>query len=304
MRSLAPPFTLGGKDACAMSFKKRERWLAYVLVSPVVIFYAVIFVYPLLQMLLLSFQDYNFYSPPEFTGLSNYIRLAGDRELAGKLLNTLVYWLIGPITIAASFITALLLSKLQWGQSLLRSLFYGTSMAPMVALAVVFTYMFSPNHGIINNVLATLQLPPVEWLYDPGLAKIVIMFIFFFMNMGFYTILFLSGILGVDQSLYAAAELDGAGHWHKTWHITLPQIRPVMIFATILMTISIFQMYGQIVILTKGGPYGSTETVFMYAMNKAFTDHQMGYAATIVVVLSMLLGLISYGILKIGEEKE
>ncbi len=287
-----------------MSFIKRENWLAYVLVGPVLLFYAVIFVYPLLQMLLLSFQSYDFYTPPEFTGLDNYARLLGDRELLAKLGYTLFYWLIGPITIAASFITALLLSKLNRGQAFFRSAFYGTSMAPMVALAVVFMYLFSPNHGIVNNVLTDLHLPAVEWLYEPLLAKTVVMSIFFFMNMGFYTILFLSGILGVDQSLYAAASLDGAGRWRQVWHITLPQIRPVMIFATILMTISIFQMYGQIVILTKGGPFGSTETVFMYAMNKAFTDHQMGYAATIVVVLSALLGLISYGILKIGEEKE
>ncbi|QTH40097.1 sugar ABC transporter permease [Cohnella sp. LGH] len=287
-----------------MSFIKRENWLAYVLVGPVLLFYAVIFVYPLLQMLLLSFQSYDFYTPPEFTGLDNYARLLGDRELLAKLGYTLFYWLIGPITIAASFVTALLLSKLNRGQAFFRSAFYGTSMAPMVALAVVFMYLFSPNHGIVNNVLTDLHLPAVEWLYEPLLAKTVVMSIFFFMNMGFYTILFLSGILGVDQSLYAAASLDGAGRWRQVWHITLPQIRPVMIFATILMTISIFQMYGQIVILTKGGPFGSTETVFMYAMNKAFTDHQMGYAATIVVVLSALLGLISYGILKIGEEKE
>ncbi len=287
-----------------MSFIKRENWLAYVLVGPVLLFYAVIFVYPLLQMLLLSFQSYDFYTPPEFTGLDNYARLLGDRELLAKLGYTLFYWLIGPITIAASFVTALLLSKLNRGQAFFRSAFYGTSMAPMVALAVVFMYLFSPNHGIVNNVLTDLHLPAVEWLYEPLLAKTVVMSIFFFMNMGFYTILFLSGILGVDQSLYAAASLDGAGRWRQVWHITLPEIRPVMIFATILMTISIFQMYGQIVILTKGGPFGSTETVFMYAMNKAFTDHQMGYAATIVVVLSALLGLISYGILKIGEEKE
>jgi|GEM_PF-1588929 len=287
-----------------MSFIKRENWLAYVLVGPVLLFYAVIFVYPLLQMLLLSFQSYDFYTPPEFTGLDNYARLLGDRELLAKLGYTLFYWLIGPITIAASFVTALLLSKLNRGQAFFRSAFYGTSMAPMVALAVVFMYLFSPNHGIVNNVLTDLHLPAVEWLYEPLLAKTVVMSIFFFMNMGFYTILFLSGILGVDQSLYSAASLDGAGRWRQVWHITLPQIRPVMIFATILMTISIFQMYGQIVILTKGGPFGSTETVFMYAMNKAFTDHQMGYAATIVVVLSALLGLISYGILKIGEEKE
>ncbi len=287
-----------------MSFIKRENWLAYVLVGPVLLFYAVIFVYPLLQMLLLSFQSYDFYTPPEFTGLDNYARLLGDRELLAKLGYTLFYWLIGPITIAASFVTALLLSKLNRGQAFFRSAFYGTSMAPMVALAVVFMYLFSPNHGIVNNVLTDLHLPAVEWLYEPLLAKTVVMSIFFFMNMGFYTILFLSGILGVDQSLYAAASLDGAGRWRQVWHITLPQIRPVMIFATILMTISIFQMYSQIVILTKGGPFGSTETVFMYAMNKAFTDHQMGYAATIVVVLSALLGLISYGILKIGEEKE
>jgi len=287
-----------------MGFIKRESWLAYVLVGPVLLFYAVIFVYPLLQMLLLSFQTYDFYTPPEFTGLDNYTRLLGDRELLAKLGYTLFYWLIGPITIAASFVTALLLSKLNRGQAFFRSAFYGTSMAPMVALAVVFMYLFSPNHGIVNNVLTDLHLPAVEWLYEPLLAKTVVMSIFFFMNMGFYTILFLSGILGVDQSLYAAASLDGAGRWRQVWHITLPQIRPVMIFATILMTISIFQMYGQIVILTKGGPFGSTETVFMYAMNKAFTDHQMGYAATIVVVLSALLGLISYGILKIGEEKE
>ncbi|GBG06953.1 lactose ABC transporter permease [Paenibacillus agaridevorans] len=287
-----------------MSFKKRESMLAYVLVGPVVLFYAVIFVYPLLQMLLLSFQKYDFYSPPVFTGFENYARLARDPELLDKLLNTLAYWCIGPVTIAASFVAALLMSKLKWGQGFFRSTFYGTSMAPMVALAVVFTYMFSPNHGIVNNLLTSLNLQPIEWLYDQTLAKIVVMFIFFFMNVGFYTILFLSGILGVDQNLYAAAELDGAGHWRKTVHITLPQIRPVMIFAAILMTISIFQMYGQIVILTKGGPYGSTETVFMYAMNKAFTDHQMGYAATIVVVLSIVLALVSYVILKIGEEKE
>ncbi|BBI31177.1 carbohydrate ABC transporter permease [Cohnella abietis] len=287
-----------------MGFKKRESLQAYLLTSPVVLFYVIIFVYPLARMLVLSFQSYDFYSPPTFVGLSNYIQLVDDHELIKKLLGTLFYWTIGPVTIVAAFLVALSMSKLRWGQTLFRAAYYGTSMAPMVALAVVFTYLFSPNHGIVNFVLTELHLQPIEWLYQPLLAKLVVMFIFFFMNIGFYAILFLSGILGVDQNLYAAAELDGAGQWRKTFHVTLPQIRPVIVFATILMTISIFQMYGQIVILTKGGPYGSTETVFMYAINKAFSDHQMGYAAAIVIVLSVLLALISYGILKIGEEKE
>jgi multiple sugar transport system permease protein len=270
---------------------RNSLWALFFL-APSLIGLLVFLVGPMLASLGLTFFEWDPLVPTRFTfaGLANYARLIGDANFWTALRNTL-YFIVGyiPLVIISGLAVALLLNRGLRGMAFFRGAFFMPVVSAWVAVALLWTWIFNPRYGLINFLLGLIGIQGPAWLYDPSWAMPAIILTSVWKDIGFVSILFLTGLQGIPQEYYEASAIDGAGHWQKFRRITVPLLSPTTFFVLIISLINSFQVFDQVWIMTQGGPAGATSVLVEQIVNNAFRYGRMGYAATLSWVLFLLV---------------
>jgi multiple sugar transport system permease protein len=261
-------------------------------VAPALALIGAFFAVPVLASLLLSFTDFDVYAVARpdrlrLVGLENYGRLLDDPRFWLAFRNTAYFVLVGgPLSIAVSLAAALLLdARLARFRGFFRSVLFLPVVTTLVAVAVVWRYLYHPRLGLLNHLLAWAGIDPIDWLGDPVWAMPAIILLAVWKNFGFNMVVFLAGLQSVPARLYEAARLDGAGAWQQFHRVTLPLLRPTLVFVTIITGIGYFQLFAEPYVMTQGGPAGATLSVVLLMYEEGFRWWNMGYGAAVAFVL-------------------
>lgn len=243
----------------------------------------------------------------EFVGLANYRRLFTDSLFIQSVENTLVITLIQmPLMIVVSLGVALLLRAAFVRRSGYSGYFRTAIALPVsanfVAYSAIFLVLFAESYGLINYFLLSVGLPAIPWQTDGFWAKVSLAISLDWRWMGYNMLIIFAGLQGIDPRLYEAAEIDGASSWEKFRYITLPQLRPIMLFVVVLSTIGALQLFAEPMIITQGDPQNQTLTVVMYMYEEAFSRFNLGYASAITYALVVFVTILAYVQLKVGGE--
>jgi multiple sugar transport system permease protein len=259
-------------------------------ISPWIIGFLVLTLYPICASLYYSFCDYKVTAPPHWVGIRNYVELFTDQDyFLPSLKNTAFLFIELPISLVLSIALALLLNQKLRGMALFRTLYYLPSVVPTVASSILWLWLLNPQYGLVNKTLEMLHIPTTPWLQSPIWSKPAFILLDLW-TIGGGMVIYLAALQGVPRHLYEAADLDGASAWRKTWHITLPSISPVIFFNAVLGIIGTFQYFTQSFLITSpvGGPANSTLFYALYLYQNAFNYFRMGYAAAMAWVLFVL----------------
>ena len=269
---------------------------AWIFLAPALGLITVFFLVPVLASLVLSLTDFDIYAVASmhnarFAGFANYARLFHDPVFGRALLNTFYFALAGgPLTVAASLGAALLLSsKLVRWQGFFRTVYFAPFVTTLVAVAIVWKYLYHPQYGVLNWALGKVGVHPVDWLGDPKWAMPAIILMAVWKNFGYNMLIFVAALQNVPQELYEAAELDGAGALARFRHITLPMLGPALAFVGVVTMIGYFQLFAEPYVMTAGGPLRATTSVVLYMYEEGFRWWRMGFAAAIAFVLFVII---------------
>jgi multiple sugar transport system permease protein len=278
--------------------RRRRLWGAlegYLCILPWLVGFICFTAGPMIAALGISFTKWSMLSPPEMIGLANFERaLTKDPLFWTSLYNTAyLSFLSVPLQLLVALLVALGLNQKLRGVNFFRTIFYLPSQMPVVANALLWLWIFQPDFGLANALLGMVGLPPLRWLFDIHLSKPSILLITLWAGIGTPMIIFLAGLQGVPESLYEAANIDGAGPMDRFRYITLPMLSPIIFFNLIIGVINSFQAYFTLVfVATQGGPANSTLLYIIHIYFKAFQDFDMGYAAALAWILFLIvLGL-------------
>lgn len=282
------------KAASLKSLRRREERMAWLFISPVVLGILIFQVYPTLFSLFVSFTSWNLITPPRWIGVDNYVDLVTtDRFFFKTLWNTTRYTLgvVLPSMALSLFFASLLNQNIRF-KHLYRGIYFVPVVAPTVALALLWGWLYEPNFGIINASLRMIGIKGPAWLGTTqwALRSVIIMAIW--AGMGFQIVIFLAGLQGIPQEYYEAAAIDGANAWQKFTRITLPLLSPVTFFVLVTGIIGTFQDFALVWVLTQGGPAGATQLIVMYLYGLAFRLQKMGLASAVAyAVFLVIVGL-------------
>lgn len=267
-----------------MSVRRNGPWL---FLTPVLIGMAVFTVGPILASFILSFSSWDAVSAPQWIGVQNYREIFSSDLFWQVLRNTFTYVLLAvPATMVLSLLLALALNRRLRGIALFRAAYFAPVVSSMVAIAIVWSWMFQPEYGLINYALhAAFGVRGPAWLQDPAWAMPAMAIVAIWKTVGYNMIILIAGLQGVADEYHEAARLDGANAWHRLIHITLPILSPTLFFVLIVTLINAFQIFEQTYVLTKGGPANSTLTMSYFVFQNAFQFFRMGYASALAYVL-------------------
>jgi len=264
-----------------MSLKKRAKY-AYFFLLPFFAIFLVFSVYPIFYSLFISFSKMDPLSGNlSFVGLENYLRLFTSDFFYKSIFNTLIIWIMSIIPqLTIAFILALIMQN-KWfrGRSILRNVYYFPNLVTSVTIGLLFGSMFSYPGGAINNVMSALGVDKVDFQNNQMLARVVIAIAICWKNFGFNIIFFTAGLNTVPKEVYEAAEVDGANEWHKITKITLPLIRPILIYVFITSIIGGLQMFDESKLVFTHVPGDATTTMIKYLYDSSFVRLQFGYGA-------------------------
>lgn len=278
-------------------FKKRairEAGQGYTFMAPALITISIFIVLPIAYAIYLSFQKVNIIAGfSDFVGVDNYARVIHDYRAGIALRNTAFYVaIVVPVQTLLALVLAASLNARVKGTNFFRVIFFLPTLTSSAVLALIFMFMYNNQNGLVNEVLATIGLPTYNWLGDPNVALIAIMIMNIWATAPFYMLIYLAALKDIPESLYEAAELDGANVFQKFRHVTVPMLRPVTSFVVIMGIIGTFQLFDQSYIFSggSGGPDNSTLTIVLLIYQYAFQSYdQMGYAAALAFVLALII---------------
>ncbi|MER5950372.1 sugar ABC transporter permease [Streptomyces sp. NPDC001904] len=290
-RALRPPTpTVPPPPTARRAARFRETLAAYCTLGPNLILVTVFLLVPLVMALVLSFQYSTGLASPTWAGLANYRQLAGDPVFWRTVLNTAVFCVATvPVEMALGLGVALLFNKVMPARPLWRTLVYLPMVISGVATALIGTLMFDQNIGLLNKLLAAFGLPAAPWQTSGSTAMLSVVLITLWMRVGFNMVIYLAGLQGISPEMYEAAEVEGAGPWQRLRNITIPLLGPSTFFLLIMNVIYSFQVFDTVYVMTLGGPGHATDVMITYAYRNGFEGRQQGYAATIGIVLYVIV---------------
>jgi len=274
---------------------QRDSLEAWLLLAPALILISLFVIYPISYLIYLSFTAGSFTRVGVHgVGLRNYWRLFADPDFWQVLGNTLYFTIA---TVIPSLIVplglAVLLNRAIGFRDLLRTVYFIPSITSLVAAGLGFRWLFQTD-GPVNGLLHVFGIEPIPWLGSPIWAMPVLILLSFWKQIGFNLVVFLAGLQAISANLYEAAELDGAGDWQQFWHITLPGLRPTLIFAAVTTTIFTLRSFEQPYVMTGGGPLNTTNLLVFYIYNQAFAQFDFGYAAAAMTLLLAVTLILVY----------
>jgi multiple sugar transport system permease protein len=283
---------------------------AWLFVAPALVLIGVFFFLPVVAALLLSVTDFDIYavasaSNTRFVGLRNYATLLETPLFWSSLRNTFYFAVVGgPLTIAVSLGAALLLNaKLVRWKSLFRTIYFTPFVTTLVAVAIVWRYLYHTRYGLLNYALGAVGVAPVDWLGDPRWAMPAIILMAVWKNFGYNMLIFIAGLQSIPEELYDAANVDGAGPWRTFRSVTLPMLGPTLLFVGVITMIGYFQLFAEPYVMTQGGPLRSTTSVVLLMYEEGFRWWRMGYAAAIAFVLFVVILIATLVQLRLQKER-
>ncbi len=264
----------------------------FLFLAPALLSIFIFFFLPVIAAFVMSFTDFGIYSIADwkytrFIGLDNYINLINDPLFWQAFKNTFYFVIVaGPLSVLVSLITAIMLnSKFAKFKSLFRLSFFLPVVTTLVAVSIVWRFIYHPHFGLLNYFLGFFGIAPIDWLGDPDWAMPSIILLAVWKNFGYNMIIFTAGLQNIPLQLYEAAEVEGANAWQKFYRITLPMLAPTTLFISIITLIGFFQLFAEPYIMTQGGPLNSTLSIVQYMYQEGFRWWNMGYSAALAFVL-------------------
>ena len=281
---------------------------AWLFLTPALTLIGLFFFLPVAASFLLSFTDFDIYAIADpanvrLVGLRNYIRLVESPIFWTALKNTFYFVLVGgPLTMMVSLGAALLVNApLVRFKALFRTLYFAPFITTLVAVAIVWRYLYHRQYGLINYALGAVGIAPVDWLGDPHWAMPAIILLAVWKNFGYNMLIFIAGLQAVPQELYEAAYLDGAGPWRRFRHVTLPMLGPTLVFVSLITMIGFFQLFAEPYVMTQGGPAKSTVTVLYFMCEEGFKWWNLGSGAAVAFILFLCILAVTLVQLKLAR---
>jgi len=279
-------------------------------IAPAIFILAIFFFAPVIAGFALSLTDFDLYTIGDthnlrFVALRNYGDLLGSGIFWTAFGNTLYFALAGgPLTVVVSLGAALLVnSKLTRWKSLFRTVYFAPVVTTLVAVAIVFRYLYHPRFGILNRALGAFGVPAIDWLGNPKLAMLSIIFLSVWKQFGYTMIIFIAGLQNIPDELYEAARIDGAGKWRQFRHVTVPMLGPTFLFVGVVTAIGQLQVFAEPYVMTRGGPLNKTLTMVMLMYEQGFKFWRMGYAAAVAFVLFLIIGAATVVQMRLQEKR-
>ena len=290
-----------------------NRWednrAAWLFLAPALLLIGIFFFLPVLASLLLSFTDFDIYAIADannmrFVGAQNYLALFHNDIFRVAVRNTFYFALIGgPLTVATSLGAALLVNaRLTPYRAVFRTIFFVPFVTTLVAVAIVWRYLYHPQYGLFNYLLGLIGIDPLQWLGDPQLAMPAIILMAVWKNFGYNMLIFIAGLQNIPAELYEAAHLDGAGPVRRFWNITLPMLGPTLLFVGVITMIGYFQLFAEPYVMTGGGPLRATTSLVLLMYEEGFRWWRMGVAASVAVILFCII--LAWTVLQFRLQKE
>ena len=279
-----------------------QAFVAFLFLLVPVLLLAALKIYPVFYNLYLSFTRYELFEAPRFVGMKNYSYVFSNQVTRQSIINTLLFTIEAvPIGTALALTIAKLLDQSIRGRVFLRTLYYLPVISSVVVSAMIWRWIYSPQHGLLNHILGWFGIPPQNWLYDPNLALISLVIVTIWGSIGSNMVIFLAGLQDIPRDVIEAAKVDGANPLQSFLLITVPLMRPVILFVVVTFTIGIFRNFGLIFMLTQGGPFNRTNTMVWEVYMNVFGYLRLGRGAAISVVMLvivLILTLISFRVLR------
>jgi len=260
--------------------QRQEALWALVFLAPDLFGFLCFTLIPVVAALILSFTKWDLIVKPTFVGFANFQNALRDETFRKVVFNT-VYYTLGtvPTGMVLSLVLALALNQKIRGLGFFRTVYYLPVVSSMVAVALVWRWLYNKDFGLINWALSLFGLQPLGWLTSTKWAMPAVIIMSIWKGLGYNMIIFLAGLQGIPQHLYEAAAVDGASAWRRFWAITLPLLSPTTFFVLVMSIISSFQVFSQVYMMTQGGPADATSTIVYYIFQNAFQYFKMGYAS-------------------------
>ncbi|KJK51836.1 ABC transporter permease [Lentzea aerocolonigenes] len=261
--------------------------------------------WPIVRGIVLSFQQVNFVTSPDWVGWENFERLFADPLFVVAWRNTLFFTILAlVIGFGVPFLTAVVLNELRHAKGYFRLLVYLPVMLPPVVTALLWKWFYDPGPGLFNSVLRGLGLPTSQWLDSSSTSMISLVLVITWANMGSATLIYLAALQTIPGELYEAADLDGAGILKKVWHVTIPQTKFVILMLLLLQVVATMQIFTEPFVMTGGGPEESTVTVLLLLYRYAFYYNDFGTASALSLILFGALAVFSFLYLKITRKAD
>ncbi|MFP4467027.1 MAG: carbohydrate ABC transporter permease [Candidatus Goldiibacteriota bacterium] len=283
---------MANKTIKTVNMSRHEALWGYIFLSPWILGMIFFIGGPIIAAIVLAFMEWDLLSPPKFVGLDNFRQMFfHDTKFWKSMWNTFYYTVFAvPLGIVGSIAVALLMNQDWKSVRILRTIYYLPSVTAGVASAIIWMWLLNPDFGLINYGLSFFGIPGPLWLADEHWSKpaLVIMSLW---AVGGNMIIYLAGLQGIPRQLYEAADIDGAGLFHKFRHITIPMLTPVIFFNLIMTIVWSFQIFTQVYVMTggQGGPADSTLVMVLYIYQMAFKYHHMGYASALAWILFVVI---------------
>ncbi len=282
---------------------RTETFAAWAFMAPGLLIVAVFVLWPILYGIPLSLTDYSVIGETHYVGFENYVTAVHDRSFLTSLWNSLVYVLIVPCIQIISILMAILVNTRLPLIKAFRAAYYVPVVTSMVAVALMWSWLFSSN-GVVNYILMQLGViqEQVGWLSTSSTALYALMFITLWKGLGYYMVLYLAGLQSIPSELYEAAMIDGANRGQMIWRITIPLLRPHILFCTLISLMGAIRVFDEMFVLTKGGPGNATLTSSLYIYQKGLEQFNFGYASALGLIVSVIIGALSIVVFRLNRK--
>lgn len=291
------------KKAPVSKLRRQDTFAFFAFISPWLIGFVFLMLIPMIASLFISFTEWNLMASPKYVGWKNYATIFSDKLFYNSLRVTFTYALFSvPLNVIVSIFVALLLNNKLPGMRFFRTIYYLPAIVSGVVVSLVWLWMFQPDFGILNNLLAKIGIKGPKWVYsqDWALPSLILMSLW---SVGANIVLYLAALQDVPTEQYEAASIDGAGWWRRFRSITLPGISPTLLFTVLTGVISALQVFTPAFIMTQGGPNHATDFIAYYIYNNAFVYRKMGEASAQAWILFIIVAILTLLILKTSAGK-
>jgi putative chitobiose transport system permease protein len=279
----------------------------YTFLLPALVLLGIFVVYPIIAVIYYSFTDYDIATPPVWVGLDNYRRLFEDSTFWLALTHSLVYLIVTPILIVLSIALAIIVNRRLRGIHIFRALYFVPAVSGSIAIGLAWRWLFDRS-GFINSVLISWGVidTPIQWLATPALVLPIAMMLTVWAGVGYYSVIFLAGLQNIPEELYDAARIDGCSDFQKHRYVSVPGLRPQIVFVAVISSLAALKVFDEIYVLTNrtGGILDSGVTMVFYLWRQAFQQDNAGYASAIAIALLAITLVFSVFNVRILERRE
>jgi len=275
---------------------------AYLFLLPAILFLAIFYMLPALQVLYFSLLNYNVFGESSFAGLTNYSKLLGDSNFWYALLNSGIFILVTPILMFASLMLALLVRETSTTTKFFRSIYFLPVVTPIVIVGIIWRYIFSEDIGLMNYLISLFSFSPIPWLTEYPTNLISIMIVTIWRGFGYYMMIFLAGLAVIPKELEEASRIDGANRFQRVYHVMIPMLKPTLILIFVLSSTAAIKIFTELYIMIPGTP-DSNKTLVYFMYKQAFENFDFGYGSAVGVVIFILTMGFSYINIKLMEEQ-